>query len=536
MAGVLDDLASGRPMDRLVVGAVGYGQTEVALRAAAAAVLAGRQVAVVAPTTVLVRQHVETFKRRFEPFGVAVAHLSRLVSPAEAARVKEGLADGSVRLVIGTHALTGKGVAFEDLGLLVVDEEQRFGTAAKAKLRELGAGVHVLTLTATPIPRTLQSALVGLQELSVIATPPARRRPVRTLVATYDKAAIHTALTHEKARGGQSFVVVPRIEDLEPLAERLAAALPDLAFTVAHGRLNPREVDDAMVGFAEGRGDVLLATSIIESGLDGPRANTMVVVDADRFGLAQLHQLRGRVGRGARQGVCYLMTDPARPIAETTRQRLGALATFDRLGSGMAISARDLDLRGAGDLMGDDQAGHVRLIGLGLYQNLLQLAIRRARGEEAEDWTPELHVDGSAGLLPADYIPEPEVRLNAYARLARVTDVHEADLLAEELADRFGPRPEPAEDLVACARLRSLCRTHGVARVDAGPKAIAFTFRPGVAPDEVLDRVPERDRAGLSVKDGRLVDAHASRGARDRMRRAARVLHDLAPAAGEGEG
>ncbi len=485
---VLADLASGRPMDRLIVGDVGFGKTEVALRAAAAAVLAGRQVAVVAPTTVLVRQHVDTFRARFAPFGIEVAHLSRLVGHAEAERVKAGLADGSVRLVVGTHAVAGKGVAFKDLGLLVVDEEQRFGTAAKAKLRALGAGLHVLTLTATPIPRTLQSALVGLQDLSVLATPPARRRPIRTLVTPFDRAAVHTALTHERARGGQSFVVVPRIEDLEPLAAELKSALPRLRFTVAHGRMAAGEVEDAMVGFAGGRGDVLLATSLIESGLDVPRANTMVVVDADRFGLAELHQLRGRVGRSGRQGVCYLMTDPARPIPEATVRRLGTLSVLDRLGSGLAISARDLDLRGAGDLVGDEQAGHVRLIGLSLYQHLLEGAIRRARGEAVEDWAPELNVDGPLGRLPAGYIPEPEVRLDVYARLARVADPREADALEEELEDRFGPLPDEAGDLLAAARLRSLCRTHGVARLDAGPRATAYALRPGVGPEALLGR------------------------------------------------
>ncbi len=528
-ADVADDLASGRPMNRLVVGDVGYGKTEVALRAAAAAVLAGRQVAVVAPTTVLVRQHVETFRKRFEPFGIDVAHLSRLVPAAEAERVKAGLADGTVRLVVGTHALAGVGVEFRDLGLLVVDEEQRFGTAHKAKLSEMGAGLHVLTLTATPIPRTLQSALVGLQDLSVIATPPARRRPIRTLVTAFDKATIHTALSHEKARGGQSFVVVPRIEDLEPLAADLAEAMPELAFAVAHGRMAAGEVEDAMVGFADGRGDVLLATSLIESGLDVPRANTMVVVDADRFGLAQLHQLRGRVGRGGRQGVCYLMTDPARPLPEATTARLGTLAVLDRLGSGLAISARDLDLRGAGDLVGDDQAGHLRLIGLGLYQHLLQLAIRRARGEDVEDWTPEIHVSGPTGRLPEDYIPEMEVRLSLYARLARIADVHEADLLAAEIEDRFGPLPEAATDLVALARLRSLCHDVGVARLDAGPKAVALTFRPGIVPDEVMERAAAKDRTALTVSHGRLVHANPAGTARDGVAHAARLLATLAP-------
>ena len=276
------------------------------------------------------------------------------------------LADGSLRIVVGTHAVAAESVTFADLGLVIVDEEQRFGTAEKARLRGLGKGIHVLTLTATPIPRTLEAALVGLQDLSIKATPPARRRPIRTLVAPYDVATLRTALLREKARNGQSFVVVPRIAALEPLASALAEALPELTVLSAHGRMAPEEVDGALVSFAEGRGDVLVATSIVESGLDVPRANTMVVCDAELFGMAQLHQLRGRVGRGRLQGICYLMTGAGETLSETTAQRLQGIAALDRLGAGMAIAARDLDLRGAGDLLGEEQAVQLSLIWLGL--------------------------------------------------------------------------------------------------------------------------------------------------------------------------
>jgi transcription-repair coupling factor (superfamily II helicase) len=311
VAAVLADLASGRPMDRLVVGDVGFGKTEVAVRAAAACAFAGRQVAIVAPTTVLARQHAQTFARRFE--GLAkVAHLSRLVPAADAKRAREGLADGSVRIAVGTHALLGRGVTFHDLGLVVIDEEQRFGSAHKRALRALATGAHVVTLTATPIPRTLQAALAGLQDLSVVATAPSRRRPVRTTVGPDDDATLRAALGRERRRGGQSFVVVPRVEDVEPTVRRLKTLLPRLRLRVAHGKLPPREIDEVMVSFAEGRGDVLLATSLIESGLDVPRANTMVVLRPDLFGLSQLHQLRGRVGRGGAQAACYLLYDPAR--------------------------------------------------------------------------------------------------------------------------------------------------------------------------------------------------------------------------------
>ena len=325
-----------------------------------------------APTTVLVCQHVQTLARRFADIGISVAQLSRLTSPAEADRVRAGLADGTIRIVVGTHAVAADKVAFSDLGLLIIDEEQRFGTAEKEKLRAMGRGVHVLTLTATPIPRTLEAALVGLQDLSVMATPPSRRRPIRTFVGPNDLATIHAALLREKARSGQSFVVMPRVAGLDEFAASLAAALPQLKVLSAHGRMAAEEVDAALVAFGEGHGDVLVATSIVESGLDVPRANTMVVCEADRFGMAQLHQLRGRVGRGRLQGICYLMNGPDGSPSEAATRRLRDVAALDRLGAGMAIAARDLDVRGAGDLVGEEQAGHVRLIGLGLYQHLLR--------------------------------------------------------------------------------------------------------------------------------------------------------------------
>ena len=360
---VRSDLASGRPMDRLVVGDVGYGKTEVALRAAAMVALSGRQVALIAPTTVLARQHLESFTRRFAGLGIRVAGLSRLSSPSEAKTVKAGLADGSIGIVIGTQALAAKGVSFADLALVIIDEEQRFGAADKARLRERAADGHVLTLTATPIPRTLQSALVGLQDLSVIATPPARRQPIRTSTGPFDSEQLRTALLRERSRGGQSFMVVPRIEDMAPLAQQLTRIVPDLVVRQAHGKMDAGAVDAAMVAFARGDGDILLATNIIEAGLDVPRANMMAVMHADRFGLGQLHQLRGRVGRGARRGTILLMTEAGQTLAPATAKRLKTLEALDHLGAGFAISAQDLDQRGAGDLVGEDQAGHVRLIG-----------------------------------------------------------------------------------------------------------------------------------------------------------------------------
>ena len=487
---IRSDLASGKPMDRLVVGDVGFGKTEVAVRAAAMAVFAGKQAALAAPTTVLARQHLETFHERFAELGVEVAMLSRLVTAAEKKRVLAGLANGSIGLVVGTGAIAGKGATYKDLGLVIIDEEQRFGTKDKDKLRGLGSP-HALSLTATPIPRTLQSALVGLQPMSVLATPPARRQPIRTEIGSFDPQRLRTALLRERSRGGQSFVVVPRIEDMAPLAEELGRLVPELTVAQAHGKMPAAEIDEAMVGFAGGKGDVLLATNIIEAGLDVPRANTMVVVHADRFGLAQLHQLRGRVGRGARRGHILLMTGNDGEIAPKTLARLNTLAAYDRLGAGFAISARDLDLRGAGDLLGEEQSGHLKLIGIDLYQHLLGAALKEARGEAAEEPEPELKL-GLSGRLSEEWIPEEEVRLGLYLRLARLTDAGALESFEAELADRFGEPPPEAEALIASARIRLLAKAAAVARIDAGPAAVAFTPRePGPAPD------------GLEEKNGR---------------------------------
>ncbi|MDQ4137112.1 MAG: DEAD/DEAH box helicase, partial [Pseudomonadota bacterium] len=429
---------------------------------------------------------------------------------------RKGLADGSIRVVIGTHALAGKTVRFKDLGLVVIDEEQRFGLAHKRALRDLARDVHVLTLTATPIPRTLQAAMLGLQDLSVIATPPAQRRPIRTVVAPFDEATVRQALVRERRRGGQSFVVCPRVEDIEPMAKRLAALVPELEVLVAHGKMPAGEIDDVMVRFADGVGDVLLATNIIESGLDVPRANTMLVWRADRFGLAQLHQLRGRVGRGRVRGICYLLTDPEATIAAATRKRLETLESLDRLGAGFAVSARDLDARGAGDLFGEDQAGHVKLIGMGLYRHLLERALKVARGEPPpEEWSPEFNI-GLAGRIPDDYVPEAEVRISLYARLANLADENELDALSDEIEDRFGPQPAPVRELFVLTRLKHLCRRLGVSRVDAGPQAIALTFRSDATADPGIQRLIEASGGRLDWRGERLVYARETGTAKER--------------------
>ncbi|MEH3158559.1 MAG: helicase-related protein [Sphingomonas taxi] len=516
---VRTDLTAGRPMERLVVGDVGYGKTEVALRAAAIAALAGRQVAIAAPTTVLVRQHLDVFARRFAESGLTVAALSRLSSPAERKAVKAGLADGSIAIVIGTGAIAARGAAYKDLALVVIDEEQRFGAADKARLRALNPDGHVLTMTATPIPRTLQSALIGLQQVSVIATPPARRQPIRTSVGPLDSAILRTALLRERSRRGQSFVVVPRIEDMAPMAARLRELVPDLVVRQAHGKLPPADVDAAMVAFAGGDGDVLLATNIIEAGLDVPRANTMIVWRADRFGLSQLHQLRGRVGRGGRRGQILLVTDPDKPIAAATLKRLRTLEALDRLGAGFAISARDLDMRGAGDLLGDAQAGHMKLIGIDLYQHLLQDALRAARGEPIADWSPVVRT-GAAGCLPAEWIPEADIRLELYVRLARLATDADVDAFEAELEDRFGQLPAPAALLMIHARIRLLAVAAGIAQVDAGPAAIALT------PRGKLSETPD----GLTRKGERLLLVETIPDPGDRAVRAMDIVGSVASA------
>jgi transcription-repair coupling factor (superfamily II helicase) len=389
--------------------------------------------------------------------------------------------------------------------------------------------VNVLTLTATPIPRTLQAAMVGLQDLSIIATPPARRQPIRTFLVPFDPVTVREALMRERRRGGQSFVVCPRVDDMETLRTRLAEIAPELEVLIAHGQMPPAAMDEVMVRFSEGEGDVLLATTIIESGLDVPRANTMLVWHPDRFGLAQLHQLRGRVGRGRARGICYLLSDPQEEFAESARKRLQTLEALDRLGAGFAISARDLDLRGAGDLLGDEQAGHMKLIGIGLYQHMLERALRVARGETLDDdWTPELNV-GLAGEIPAEYVPEPETRINIYARLARLAERREIDDFEGEIADRFGPLPDAMSGLIQTARLRLTCRQLGIARIDAGPQAIALTFRPGaVAKMPTIEQVMQASRGELAWKGERLVWTRPSETESERQELVAELLEDLA--------
>lgn len=472
---VLDDLASGHPMDRVICGDVGFGKTEVALRAAAALVLSGKQVAIAVPTTVLARQHVATFHKRFGPFGIEVGSLSRTASASEAREAKEGLKSGRLKVVVGTQALASKDVKFADLGLVIIDEEQHFGAAEKAKLSKLAKGIHALWMSATPIPRTLAAGLAGFRDLSVIASPPVQRLPVVTKVAPLSDAAIATALLREQRRHGQSFLICPRIQDLDPMLARVQSVAPDLRIVCLHGQLPVNEIDDRMMSFVEGAADVLLATNIVESGLDIPRANTIVVSWPERFGLAQLHQLRGRVGRGGIRAFAYLLTDSG---AERSEKRLAILEEFNRPGAGFAISVRDLDVRGAGDLLSERQSGHVQVFGPVLYSHLLKLASEKVDDRTADLWVPDVNLP-AADMLPASYVQSEAVRLEIYARAARCRSEEELNDLEEETSRRFGKLPPAACDFFAAARLRINCRRRGIVRLDVGSEAVAATLLPG---------------------------------------------------------
>jgi transcription-repair coupling factor (superfamily II helicase) len=472
---VLDDLVSGHPMDRVICGDVGFGKTEVALRGAAAAVLSGKQVAIAVPTTVLARQHVATFRKRFAPLGIEVGSLSRATSGAEMRETKEALRSGRMKVVVGTQALASKDVKFADLGLVIIDEEQHFGAAEKAKLSGLAKGIHTLWMSATPIPRTLAAGLAGFRDLSVIASAPAHRLPVATKIARLSDAAIASALLREQRRHGQSLLICPRIQDLDPILARVQAAAPDLRIVCLHGKLPADEIDDRMMSFVEGGADVLLATNIVESGLDIPRANTIVVCWPEKFGLAQLHQLRGRVGRGGIRAFAYLLTETDSAQSE---KRLVVLEEFSRPGAGFAISERDLDLRGAGDLFSDQQSGHVQVFGPVLYSHLLKMASEKVDDGRAEMWVPDLNLP-VADMLPENYVQSEPVRLELYARAARCGSEDELDDLEDETSRRFGQLPPMARDFFAAARLRLECKRRGIVRLDVGPGALAATFLPG---------------------------------------------------------
>ncbi|MGF9691420.1 transcription-repair coupling factor [Rhizobium sp. 0TCS1.26] len=476
---VRDDLAAGRPMDRLVCGDVGFGKTEVALRAAFFAAMNGAQVAVVVPTTLLARQHFKTFRDRFRGLPIRVEQASRLVTAKELNQTKKDLAEGKVDIVVGTHALLGSSITFANLGLLIIDEEQHFGVKHKEKLKELKSDVHVLTLSATPIPRTLQLAMTGVRELSLITTPPVDRMAVRTFISPFDPLVIRETLMREHYRGGQSFFVCPRLADLPEIQAFLQSDVPELRVAVAHGQMPASELEDIMNAFYDGKYDVLLSTTIVESGLDVPTANTLIVHRADMFGLAQLYQLRGRVGRSKVRAFALFTLPVNKTLTTTAERRLKVLQSLDTLGAGFQLASHDLDIRGAGNLLGEEQSGHIKEVGFELYQQMLEEAVAEVKGDDEvldTGWSPQISV-GITVMIPETYVPDLHLRMGLYRRLGELTDLSEIDGFGAEMIDRFGPMPVEVQNLLKVVFIKSLCRTANVEKVDAGPKGIVLQFR-----------------------------------------------------------
>jgi len=532
---VLEDLGAGVPMDRLVCGDVGFGKTEVAMRAAFVAAMSGVQVAVIAPTTLLARQHFRSFADRFRGFPVNIRPLSRFVSAKDAAKTREGMAEGTVDIVIGTHALLAKGIRFRDLGLLIIDEEQHFGVNHKERLKELRSDVHVLTLTATPIPRTLQMSMTGVRDLSIIGTPPVDRLAIRTYVAEFDAITVREALLREHYRGGQSFYVAPRIADLPEIEAFLREQVPEVTFVVAHGQMAAGALDDRMNAFYDGKYDVLVATSIVESGLDIPTANTMIVHRADMFGLAQLYQIRGRVGRSKTRAYAYLTTKPRGILTATAEKRLRVLGSLDSLGAGFSLAAQDMDIRGAGNLVGEEQSGHVREVGYELYQSMLEEAIAKIKSGQLEglsdsddQWAPTINL-GVPVLIPEAYVPDLDVRLGLYRRLSSLHEKVELEGFAAELIDRFGKLPREVNTLLLVVRIKAECKKAGIARLDAGPKGATVQFHNDkyANPSGLVDFI--NDQRGLAkVKDNKIIIRRDWAKDSDKIKGAFSIARDLA--------
>ncbi|RKT34101.1 transcription-repair coupling factor [Roseovarius halotolerans] len=532
---VLGDLDAGRPMDRLICGDVGFGKTEVAMRAAFVAAMSGVQVAVIAPTTLLARQHYQSFAERFRGFPVTVRPLSRFVSQRDANLTRDGLTKGTVDIVVGTHALLAKGVRFKNLGLLVIDEEQRFGVAHKERLKQLRSDVHVLTLTATPIPRTLQLSLSGVRDLSIIGTPPIDRLSIRTYVSEFDAVTIREALLREHYRGGQSFFVVPRISDLPEIEEFLKTQVPEVTYVVAHGQMAAGELDDRMNAFYDGRYDVLLATTIVESGLDIPTANTMVVHRADMFGLSQLYQIRGRVGRAKTRAYAYLTTKPRMRLTAAAEKRLRVLGSLDTLGAGFTLASQDLDIRGAGNLLGEEQSGQMRDVGYELYQSMLEEAIAKIKSGEMEglteddgQWAPQINL-GVPVLIPESYVPDLDVRLGLYRRLSGLTTKVELEGFAAELIDRFGKLPKEVNTLMLIVRIKAMCKRAGIAKLDGGPKGATIQFHNDkfASPTGLVEFIGAQN-GQAKVKDNKIVVRRDWRKDSDKIKGAFAIARDLA--------
>ncbi|QQQ19098.1 transcription-repair coupling factor [Brevundimonas vitis] len=531
---VLEDLGKGMPMDRLICGDVGFGKTEVAIRAAFVVAMSGQQVAIVCPTTLLARQHFRTFSERFAGWPIKVRHLSRMVTAKEASETRAGLKDGTFEIVVGTHAVLSEQVGFKDLGLVIVDEEQHFGVKHKEKLKSLRADVHLLTLTATPIPRTLQMALSGIREMSIIATPPVDRLAVRTYVTPWDPVLVREALLREKYRGGQAYYVVPRLSDLPDIEQFLREQVPEVKFVVGHGQMSPTQLEDVMSAFYDGSYDVLLSTTIVESGLDIPTANTLIVHKADMFGLAQLHQIRGRIGRSKARAFAYLTTPPDKPMTLSAERRLQVLQSLDNLGAGFQLASHDLDQRGGGNLLGDEQSGHIREVGVELYQQMLEDAVASLREAGAEGlvdrgWSPAINV-GAAVLIPEDYVPDLNVRLSLYRRLSDAENTETREALAAELIDRFGPLPDEAKQLLRIVGIKANCKIACIERIDIGPKGAVLTLRDNRFPNPAgLVGLIQKNHISWKIRpDQKIVVKGDWPTSDDRLKVAERITGDLA--------
>ncbi|MDA7846817.1 transcription-repair coupling factor [Amylibacter sp.] len=508
---VVSDMSSGKPMDRLICGDVGFGKTEVALRAAFIAANAGTQVAIIAPTTLLARQHFKSFEERFRGTGIRVKQLSRFVTTSQMKKNREALRDGAVEIIIGTHALLAKDIKFANLGLLIIDEEQKFGVGHKERLKQLRSDIHVLTLTATPIPRTLQLSLSGVRELSVIGTPPIDRLAIRTYVSEFDTVTLREALLREHYRGGQSFFVVPRISDLPEVEAFIEEQVPEINHVVAHGQMPAGELDERMNAFYDGKFGILVATTIVESGLDIPAANTIIIHRADMFGLSQLYQIRGRVGRSKTRAYAYLTTKPRQKLTHAAIKRLRVLGSLDSLGAGFMLASQDLDIRGAGNILGEEQSGNVREVGYELYQEMLEDAIAKIKSGQMEgltdegSWSPQINL-GVPVLIPEAYVQDLDVRLGLYRRLSALAKKIELEAFAAELIDRFGKLPTEVDMLLRVVRIKGMCRAAGIAKLDSGPKGAVIQFYQDkfISPSGLAQYLLD-SRGTAKIKDNKLI-------------------------------
>ncbi len=537
----LEDLHSGRPMDRLICGDVGFGKTEVALRAAFVAAMGDTskktQVAVITPTTLLARQHYKNFTKRFEGFPLNIRQLSRMVTAKEQKDTRELLAKGEVDIVIGTHALLSKQVQFKNLGLVIVDEEQHFGVAQKEKLKELKTDVHVLTLSATPIPRTLQMALTGVRDLSLITTPPVDRLAIRSFVMPFDPVVIREAVLREMHRGGQTFLVTPRIKDIAELKVQMKELVPEARLAVGHGQMPAAELDKVMNDFYDGKYDILLSTAIIESGLDIPTANTMIIHNAHLFGLAQLYQMRGRVGRGKLRAYAYFLLPHHKLLTKNATRRLEVMSTLDTLGAGFTLASHDMDIRGFGNLVGEEQSGHIREVGVELYQQMLEEAVASLKSANktsatistTDDWSPQINL-GLSVLIPETYIEDLSLRLGLYRRAADLKTAEDISAFATELVDRFGDMPEETKTLIATLDLKILCKKAGIDRIDTGPKGAVFSFYKNTFsnPDALLAYIAKSARNLKARPDQKVVFTHEWKKGDDKIALVKKIISDIA--------